>query len=414
MSGKAASTKRPERERIVLVGAGMAALKLLEELNAACPGKYDVTVLGAEKDAAYNRVLLSSLLAGEAADEDLTLKDRSWYGQSGFRLFTDAQVSRIDLASKTVWLTDGRWATYDRLVLATGSEPIRLPLPGGHLPEVVTFRDRADAAMLARLSGEGRSAVVIGGGLLGLEAAYGLAKLGCATTVVHIFDKIMERQLDLKAAATLKRQLEKKGIGFALSAQSAEIVGEARVEGLRLASGEVLPADMIVMSCGVRPNAGLAREAGLDVKRGIVVDDAMRTSDANVYAIGECAEHAGVVYGLVAPAYEHAKTLARHLAGEAEAAYAGSLLSTNLKVSGVSVFSAGAVEAEEGDDIVTLADPGHGHYRKFVMRDDRLVGAILVGEASDALWYLDLIASGAPLGEMRDDLAFGRSFVAAA
>lgn len=416
MSTRSTSTKAVSagRERIVLVGAGMAALKFLEELSASCPGKYDVTVLGAEKDAAYNRVLLSSLLAGEAADDDLTLKDRAWYGASGYRLFTDATVSAIDLAARKVKLSDGRWATYDRLVLATGSEPIRLPLPGGQLPEVVTFRDRSDAATLAKLSGPGKRAIVIGGGLLGLEAAYGLAKLGCVTTVVHVADKLMERQLDLKAATTLKRSLEKKGIGFALTAQSAEIVGETCVTGLRLAGGEVLPADMVVMSCGVRPNTALAREAGLEVKRGIVVDDAMRTSDAQVYAIGECAEHAGVVYGLVAPAYEHARTLAAFLAGDEQAAYGGSLLSTNLKVSGVSVFSAGTIEAEEGDDTLVLADPGHGHYRKFVVRDDRLLGAILVGEAADALWYLDLIASQAPLGAMRDDLAFGRSFVAAA
>lgn len=401
------------RKRVVVVGAGMAALKLLEELNAACPGEYDVTVLGAEKDAAYNRVLLSSLLANEAADDDLTLKERSWYGASGYRLFTEAEVSAIDLAGKRVSLTDGRWASYDRLVLATGSEPIRLPLKGGHLPEVLTFRDRADAATLARLAGPGRSAVVIGGGLLGLEAAYGLAKLGSKVTVVHLMDKLMERQLDQRGAATLKRSLEAKGIAFALGAQSAEITGGAWVTGLKLATGEVLPADLVVMACGVRPNVRLAREAGLEVKRGVVVDDAMKSSDPSVYAIGECAEHDGVVYGLVAPAYEHARTLARHLAGEAEARYRGSLLSTNLKVSGVSVFSAGSVEAEDGDETVLLTDPGSGHYRKLVVRDDRLVGAILVGEASDALWYLDLIASGSPLGPMRDDLAFGRSFAAA-
>lgn len=413
MSKDAATRTMPERERIVMVGAGMAALKFLEELRAACPGRYDVTVLGAEKDAAYNRVLLSSLLAKEADDGDLTLKERAWYGESGYRLFTEAEVAKIDLAGMRVFLKDGRWASYDRLVLATGSEPIRLPLKGGSLPEVLTFRDRTDAAKLARLAGPGRRAVVIGGGLLGLEAAYGLARLGAEVTVVHLMDKLMERQLDMRGAATLKRSLEAKGVGFALGAESAEITGGASVTGLKLSSGEVLPADMVVMSCGVRPNAALARAAGLEVKRGVVVDDAMRTSDPFVYAIGECAEHRGVVYGLVAPAYEHAKTLARHLAGEAEAAYAGSLLSTNLKVSGVSVFSAGAVEPEDGDETVLLTDPVGGCYRKLVVRDDRLVGAILVGEASDALWYLDLIASETPLGAMRDDLAFGRSFVAA-
>ena len=403
-----------ERERIVLVGAGMAALRFLEELNKACPGAYDVTVLGAERDAAYNRVLLSSLLAGEASDRDLDLKDRAWYGLSGYRLFTDAEVASVDLSGKRVELADGRWASFDRLVLATGSEPIRLPIKGAQLPEVLTFRDRHDAARLSKLSGPGKGAVVIGGGLLGLEAAYGLVKLGCTVTVVHLADKLMERQLDGFGAATLKRALEAKGVRFALGAQSSEILGDAHVTGLRLATGETIPADMLVMACGVRPNAALGRAAGLDVKRGVLVDDLMRTSDPSVYAIGECAEHRGVVYGLVAPAYEHARALALHLAGDAQAAYEGSLLSTNLKVSGVSVFSAGAVEPEEGDETITLADPGHNHYRKFLVRDDRLVGAILVGEASDALWYLDLIAAATPLGDMRDDLAFGRSFATAA
>lgn len=402
-----------ERERLVVVGAGMAALKLLEELKLRCPGRYDVAVVGAEPEPAYNRVLLSSLLAGEASDEDLALKERGWYGANGYRLFTGAEACGIDRAAKRVTLRDGRVAAYDRLVLATGSEPVRLPLPGGQLPEVLTFRDRCDAMKMAALAKPGARAVVIGGGLLGLEAAYGLVKLGCSTTVVHLMDRLMERQLDAAGAATLKRALEAKGVAFALGAQSAAILGETRVEGLRLLSGEVLPADMVIMACGVRPNAALGRAAGLDVGRGIVVDDAMRTSDHAVFAIGECAEHRGTVYGLVAPAYEHARTLAAHLAGE-DAAYAGSLLSTNLKVSGVSVFSAGLIEAEAGDETVLLADPGHGHYRKFVVRDDRLLGAILVGEASDALWYLDLIASAAPLGAMRDDLAFGRSFAAAA
>lgn len=402
-----------ERERLVVVGAGMASLKLLEELKSRCPGRYNVTVVGAEPEPAYNRVLLSSLLAGEASDEDLALKERAWYGANGYRLFTGAEAREIDRAAKRVTLRDGRVVAYDKLVLATGSEPIRLPLPGGHLPQVLTFRDRCDAMKMAALAKPGARAVVIGGGLLGLEAAYGLVKLGCATTVVHLMDKLMERQLDAEGAATLKRALAAKGVGFALGAQSETILGDARVDGLRLASGEVLPADMVIMACGVRPNASLGRAAGLETKRGLLVDDAMRTSDQNVFAIGECAEHRGVVYGLVAPAYEHARALATHLAGE-EAAYAGSLLSTNLKVSGVSVFSAGLVEAEEGDETVLLSDPAHGHYRKFVVRDDRLAGAILVGEASDALWYLDLIASGAPLGAMRDDLAFGRSFAIAA
>lgn len=403
-----------DHERLVLVGAGMAGLRLLEEMKAQCPGRYNVTVVGAEPEPAYNRVLLSSLLAGEANDEDLALKDRAWYGANGFRLLTGADARSIDRAAKRVTLRDGRVLAYDKLVLATGSEAILLPLPGAHLAQVLTFRDHCDAMKLRALGGPGKRAAVIGGGLLGLEAAYGLVKLGCAVTVVHLMDKLMERQLDAAAAATLKRALELKGVAFALGAESAAILGDTCVSGLRLASGEVLPADMVVMACGVRPNAALGRAAGLEARRGLMVDDAMRTSDSSIFAIGECAEHRGVVYGLVAPAYEHARALAAHLSGDAEAAYTGSLLSTNLKVSGVSVFSAGAVEADEGDETVVLADPAHGHYRKLLVRDDRLVGAILVGEASDALWYLDLIASGVPLGRLRDDLAFGRSFAAAA
>lgn len=402
-----------ERERLVVVGAGMAGLKLLEELKTRCPGRYNVTVVGAEPEPAYNRVLLSSLLAGEATDEDLALKERAWYGANGYRLFTGAEAREIDREAKRVTLRDGRVVAYDKLVLATGSEPVRLPLPGAHLPQVLTFRDRCDAMKMTALSKPGARAVVIGGGLLGLEAAYGLVKLGCSVTVVHLADRLMDRQLDAAGAATLKRALEAKGVAFALGAQSETILGETRVEGLRLASGEVLPADMIIMACGVRPNSTLGRTAGLEAKRGLLVDDAMTTSDQHVFAIGECAEHRGVVYGLVAPAYEHAKTLAAHLAGDAEP-YAGSLLSTNLKVSGVAVFSAGLIEAERECETVLLADPGHGHYRKFLVRDDRLVGAILVGEASDALWYLDLIAKGEALGAMRDDLAFGRSFAMAA
>lgn len=403
-----------KRERLVVIGAGMAGLKLLEELSARCPGRYDVTVIGAEPGPAYNRVLLSSLLAGEAGEDDLALKSRDWYAASGFELITGVEARAIDRGARTVALGDGRTIAYDKLVLATGSEAIRLPLPGADLREVLTFRDWSDVRRLEELAGPDRRAVVIGGGLLGLEAAYGLVRLGCAATVVHRAEALMNSQLDAAAAATLKRALEAKCVGFALAAESAEIMGETCVTGLRLATGEILPADMVVMACGVKPNAALGRAAGLDANRGILVDDVLRSSDRHVFAIGECAEHRGVCYGLVAPAYEHARALAAHLAGEADAVYAGSLLSTNLKVSGVAVFSAGLVEADEGCETVLLADPGHGHYRKLLVRDDRLVGAILVGETSDALWYLDLIAKAEPLGAMRDDLAFGRSFAMAA
>ncbi len=401
-------------ERLVIVGAGMASLKLLEELAAAAPRRYDVTVVGAEPTPAYNRVLLSSLLAGEASDEDLRLRGRDWYAAHGFRLLTGAPAQAIDRAAKRLILRGGRALAFDKLVLATGSEAIRLPLLGADLPQTLTFRDLDDATRLRALAAPGRRAVVIGGGLLGLEAAYGLVRRGCAVTVVHLADRLMERQLDERGAATLRRTLEAKGVRFALSASSVAITGDAQVTGLELATGERLPADLVVMACGVRANAGLAKAAGLRANRGITVDDRLATSDPDIFALGECAEHRGDVYGLVAPAYEQARTLARRLAGDDSATYAGSVLSTNLKVSGVGVFSAGAIEPEDGDETMVLADPGHGHYRKLIVRDDRLKGAILVGETSDALWYLDLITTATPLGPLREDLAFGRGFAMAA
>jgi len=403
-----------ERERLVVLGNGMAGLKLLEELSVACPGRYAVTVVGGEEKPAYNRVLLSSLLAGEASEQDLRLRDRDWYAANGFGLLTGAPAQAIDRAERRLTLSDGRALAYDKLVLATGSEAIRLPLPGADLPQALVFRDHSDATRLRALAGPGRRAVVIGGGLLGLEAAYGLVRLGCAVTLVHLVDRLMERQLDARGAATLRRALERQGVAFVLGAESRRIVGEAEVAGLELSSGEILPADFVVMACGVRPNTALARAAGLAVNRGIVVDDRLATSDPAIFALGECAEHRGALYGLVAPAYEQARTLARRLAGDSGANYAGSVLSTNLKLSGIGVFSAGAFEAEDGDETITLADPGHGQYRKLIVRDDRLKGAILVGETSDALWYLDLITAKTPLGPLREDIAFGRGFAMAA
>ncbi len=298
-------------------------------------------------------------------------------------------------------LRGGAQLAYAKLVLATGSEPIRLPLPGADLPGVLTFRTRADvAAMLARANGKMR-AVVIGGGLLGLEAAYGLKKAGADVTVVHLMDRLMERQLDARSAAMLKAALEAMGIGVLLNAESVAVQGRRKVGGLRLADGRVLDCDLVVMAAGIRPRAGLARLADIGVNRGIVVDDQMQTSAPGVYAIGECAEHRGICYGLVEPAYEQARVLAGHLAGEA-ASYAGSLLATNLKVSGVSVFSAGDFMGSPGTEPILLTDAEHGVYRKLVLKDGRLAGAVLLGDTADALWYLDLIRSAsARLGHAR-------------
>ncbi|MGH6735001.1 MAG: NAD(P)/FAD-dependent oxidoreductase [Methyloceanibacter sp.] len=398
-------------EPLVIVGNGMAAARLVEELTARAPGRYAIAVIGEEPALAYNRVLLSSLLAGDVAENDIELKPRSWWLAKGVTLIYGRRAVGIDTTARHVRLDGSAELSFAKLVLATGSEPIRLPLPGTALPGVHTFRDVRDVGALLAGAGPKRRAVVIGGGLLGLEAAYGLRKAGAEVAVVHLMDRLMERQLDARSAMMLKSALEARGIEVLLNADSVGVEGRGRVEGLRLADARVVPADLIVMAAGIRPRAELARAAGLEVKRGIVVDDHMQTSAPGVFALGECAEHRGICYGLVEPAYEQAKVLAHHLAGT-PTRYEGSLLATNLKVSGVNVFSAGDFLVAPGSEPIVLTDPEHGIYRKLVVKDGRLSGAVLLGDTADALWYLDLIRSGAPIGPMRQSLVFGRAFCA--
>lgn len=397
------------KERVVIVGGGMAAARFVDELTARASGRHDITVIGEEPSRPYNRVLLSSLLARDVDEADLELKSRDWWSERRINLVSGEKVIAIDAGQQSVRLQCRPAIPHDRLVLATGSEPIRLPLPGSDLPGVFTFRTQDDvSAILARADGDLR-AVVVGGGLLGLEAAYGLARAGAAVAVVHLMDRLMERQLDARAGGMLKVALEARGIEVLLEAQSAAIEGQDKMEGLRLSDGRLLRADLVVMAAGIRPRADLAREAGLAVERGVIVDDQMRTSAPGIYALGECAEHRGLCYGLVEPAYEQAKVLAQHLTG-GSAAYKGSLLATNLKVSGVDVFSAGDFLGSPGSEPIVFTDAEQGVYRKIIVKDGALAGAILLGETADALWYLDLIRSGASIAAMRETLVFGRAF----
>ena len=395
------------RERLVVIGNGMASLRLLERLGQHAPGCFDVTVVGAEPAPAYNRVLLSSLLAQDVAESDCRLRERPWYLRQGVRLITGAAATAIDLAEREVVVGELTTLPFDRLVLATGSDPIRLPRPGMDLPGVITFRDLADVAAIRDAAPRGARAVVIGGGLLGIEAAYGLARRGVKTTLVHVMDRLMERQLDRRAAVLIKAAIEAKGIRVLLEADTAAIDGVDRAEAVRLADGRVLPADLVVVAVGVRPAAELAKRAGLEVQRGIVVDDMLETSAPGVHAIGECAEHRGTAYGLVEPAYEQADVLARRLGGE-DARYAGSLVAASLKVSGVPVFSAGIVADDAEAEPIIFSDPATGTYRKLTIRDGRLVGAVLVGDVAEGPWYCDLIRSGEPVSSFRNDLMFGR------
>jgi nitrite reductase (NADH) large subunit len=394
-------------EPLVIIGNGMAAARLCEELAQRALGRYAIAVVGEEPRLAYNRVLLSSVLAGDVPEHDIALKPATWWRDRGVTLCYGAAVTAVDKAGRTVRCADGKTLAFAKLVFATGSRPIRLPVPGAGLSGIVTFRDMADVAAMTRAARGSTRVVVIGGGLLGLEAAYGLAKAGAKVTLLHLMDRLMERQLDARAAAMLKRSVEAKGIAVLLEADTAGFIGNDRVEGVTLKDGRVVAADMVVVAVGIKPNADIAAAAGIAVKRGIVVGDDLATSAADVFAIGECAEHRGACYGLVEPANEQAKVLAGRLCGR-DLRYAGSINATNLKVSGVRVFSAGDFLGAPGTESIALADPGLGLYKKLVIKDDRLVGAVLYGDTADAPWYLDLICTGAMIKRLREDLVFGR------
>jgi nitrite reductase (NADH) large subunit len=408
---KTSDLARPGRERLLVVGAGMAGLKLMEELVELCPGRYEITMVGAEARPAYNRVLLSSLLAGDAAEADTALRPATWYADNGIELLTGTECMALCSAERKMILRTGASLAYDRLALATGSTAMRLPVPGRDLPGVLTFRDCEDVAAMQRAR-PGTPVVVIGGGLLGIEAAYGLARRGCSVTLLHVMPRLMERQLDARAAALLEAALRQKGIEVVLEAQTAAIEGDDRVERVVLKDGRAYPAALVVMAAGIRPATALAETGGLAISRGIKVGDTFETSFPGIYAIGECAEHRGSCCGLVEPAYEQAKALARHLAG-LPARYEGSIMAASLKVSGVPVFSMGDFEGE-GAEAILLEDQEAGAYRKLVIRDGRLAGAVLFGDTADALWYRDLIRQQALIAPFRASLAFGRAYAEAA
>ncbi|HTE98290.1 MAG TPA: FAD-dependent oxidoreductase [Bradyrhizobium sp.] len=394
-------------ETLVVVGNGMAAARLVDELTKVALGRYAIAVIGDEPRLAYNRVLLSSVLAGETASHDIELRPASWWGNRGVTLKYGCVATEIDVGRRELKIANEESIGFSRLVLATGSMPLRLNVPGADLAGVHTFRDSRDVDMLLTLAAQKKRVVVVGGGLLGLEAAYGLSKAGSSVTLLHLMDRLMERQLDAPAAELLKSLVERKGVRVLLNANTARLHGETRVEGIELSDGRRIDADAVVFAAGIRPNIALAKEAGIAVNRGVVVDDVMQTGAPDIFALGECAEHRGICYGLVEPAYEQARVLARHLAGRT-AAYSGSVVATNLKVSGVSVFSAGDFMGVDGSEAIVLNDVRHGTYKKLVISDGRLIGAVLVGDVGDALWYLELIRSGEPIARIRNRMMFGR------
>jgi nitrite reductase [NAD(P)H] large subunit len=394
-------------EPLVIVGNGMAAARLVDELSKTSLGRYAVAVIGDEPRLAYNRVLLSSVLAGETASHEIELKPANWWRDRGVTVKYGSLASEIDVGRRELKIAGEESIEFSRLVLATGSTALRLNVPGAELSGVHTFRDTRDVDILLALAARKKPVVVIGGGLLGLEAAYGLAKAGTPVTLLHLMDRLMERQLDAPAAALLKSLVERKGIRVLLNANTARIHGEGRVEGVELVDGRRIEAEAVIFAAGIRPNVALAKEAGISVNRGIAVDDHLQTSAEGIFALGECAEHRGICYGLVEPAYEQARVLAHHLAGRATS-YPGSVVATNLKVSGVGVFSAGDFIGADGSEIV-LSDTKRGTYKKLVVADGKLTGAVLIGETSDALWYLDMIRAKQSVAPIRKEMMFGRS-----
>jgi nitrite reductase (NADH) large subunit len=394
-------------ESLVIVGNGMAAVRLVDELAKVALGRYAIAVIGAEPRLAYNRVLLSSVLAGETASHEIELKPANWWRDRGVTLKYGCAVDEIDVGRRELKMANEESISFSKLVLAIGSSPLRLNVPGVELSGVHTFRDSRDVDLLLTLAAAKKRVVVVGGGLLGLEAAYGLAKAGAPVTLVHLMDRLMERQLDAPAGALLKSLVEKKGIKVLLNASTSRIMGEQRVEGLELSDGQRIDADAVILAAGIRPNIALAKDAGISVGRGVVVDDRLQTGSDGIFALGECAEHRGICYGLVEPAYEQAKVLAQHLAGRT-ALYPGSVVATNLKVSGVSVFSAGEFMGSDRSEAIMLGDFRRGVYKKLVIEDGRLTGAVLVGDTADALWYLQMIRNRENIASFRRDMMFGR------
>jgi nitrite reductase (NADH) large subunit len=402
-----------KKQKLVMVGNGMAGCRTLEELLKLAPDLYEFTVFGAEPHPNYNRILLSPVLAGEMKFDDIVLNDLAWYRDHGITLHLGKKVVKIDRKAQKVVTEDGAAAVYDRLLLATGSSPIILPIPGNDLPGVLAYRDIADTEAMIQAAQSHKRAVVIGAGLLGLEAANGLALRGMDVTVVHLADWIMERQLDKTAADLLQKSLEAKGLKFLLGKQTEMLKPGAngRVGAVRFRDGGEIPADLVVMAVGIRPNIELAKRALLHCNRGIVVSDTMQTFDPKIYAVGECAEHRGVTYGLVAPLFEQAKVCANHLAQMGIAQYRGSLTSTKLKVTGIDVFSAGDFMGGPHTEEITLSDPVGGIYKKLVLQGNRLVGAVLYGDTADGAWYFQLMKDGQDIHEIRDHLMFGQHHV---
>ncbi len=401
-----------KKSKLVMVGNGMAGVRTIEELLKIAPELYDVTVFGAEPHPNYNRILLSPVLAGEQTLDEIVLNSWEWYKENNITLHAGKKVVEVDRIKRIVRAEDGTEEEYDRLLMCTGSNPFILPVPGKDLKGVIAYRDIADTNAMIDAAKKYKKAVVIGGGLLGLEAANGLMLRGMDVTVIHVMPWLMERQLDDVAGGLLRKSLEDRGLSFMMGAQTQELIPDkdGRVMALKFKDGKEIPADLVVMAVGIRPNVALAQSMRLHCDKGIVVNDTMQTvTDARIYSVGECAAHRGIAYGLVAPLFEQAKVAANHLAQFGIGRYQGSLTSTKLKVTGIDLFSAGNFTGGEGFEEIVMSDPFGGVYKKLVLKDDKLVGACLYGDTVDGSYYFKLLRDGKNVSEIRDKLMFGEA-----
>jgi len=398
------------RPKLVVIGNGMAGMRTVEELLQLAPGLYDITVFGAEPYGNYNRILLSMLLSGEKSTDEIMLNTREWYAENGITLHAGDPVVSIDRRRRRVHSRKGVEVPYDRLLIATGSKPFMLPLPGGDLPGVIGFRGIDDVEQMLEAASTYKRAAVIGGGLLGIEAANGLLRRGMQVTLLHRIDVLMEQQLNADASRLLSHNLKARGLNVLLNAQTSELYGDQRVQGIALADGSRIDADLVVMAVGVRPDMALAKSCGLHCDRGIVVDDTMQTYDPHIYAVGECVQHRRLTFGLVAPVWEQARVCASHLARVGHRRYRFTRTATKLKVTGIDLYSAGDFIGGDGTEDLVLRDPRRGVYKRLVLKDNQIIGAVLYGDVKDGGWYFELIQSGADITPIRDRLLFGKHY----
>jgi len=397
------------KQKLILIGSGMVGARFIERLLAEAPNQYDIRVFNKEPNGGYNRIMLSPVLAGEKPLPEIMTHDADWFEARSVHLHTSTEVVGVDQAAKAITTRQGDVYDYDTLVIATGSAPFIIPVPGHELPGVVAFRDVRDVNLMIDASSKKQKAVVIGGGLLGLEAANGLIKRGMDVTVVHLGDVLMEMQMDAVSGKLLQKSLEKGGMKFVMQGQTAEILGDTHVTGVKMADGRIVETDLVVMAVGIRPNVGVGKKMGLEVNRGIVVNDQLETSAKDIYALGECVEHRGQLYGLVAPLYEQAQVLAETLAGKS-AAYQGSFVSTKLKVTGISLFSAGDFADSDKTDSLVYQDLTQNVYRKVVLKENKIQGAVLFGDVTGSNWIFENLVSQNDVSAYRDTLVFGDGF----